>query len=82
MKLVESISRIAQKQGQSRLRSCLASLDTVPVFEPAIDFSPAPIQAILMVRPHFLHFILVAVKPGERVFVAPQVHLKVIHSPA
>ena len=42
VKLVESISRKAQKQGQSRLRSCLASLGTVPVFGPAIAFSPAP----------------------------------------
>ena len=33
LKYVESISRKAQKQGQSRLRSCLASLGTVPVFE-------------------------------------------------
>ena len=42
LKYVESISRKAQKQGQSRLRSYLASLGTVPVFGRAIGFSPAP----------------------------------------
>ena len=39
VKSVESILRKAQKQGQSRLRSCLASLGTVPVFGRAIGFS-------------------------------------------
>ena len=41
--LVESISRKAQKQGQSRLRSFLASLGTVPVFGLGLGFSPAPL---------------------------------------
>ena len=42
MEFVETILRDAQKQGQSRLRSFLASLGTVPVFGLGLGFSPAP----------------------------------------
>ena len=43
MEFVETILRDAQKQGQSRLRSFLASLGTVPVFGLGLGFSPAPL---------------------------------------
>ena len=44
MEFVETILRDAQKQGQSRLRSFLASLGTVPVFGLGLGFSPAPLM--------------------------------------
>ena len=42
MEFVETILRDAQKMGQSRLRSFLASLGTVPIFGLALGFSAAP----------------------------------------
>ena len=44
MEFVEMNLRDAQKMGQSRLRSFLASLGTVPIFGPGLGFSPAPLS--------------------------------------
>ncbi len=47
MEFVETNLRDAQKMGQSRLRSFLASLGTVPIFGLGLGFLPPPLMRYL-----------------------------------